>query len=726
MRHSNRSHASRAGLVTLLAGAWLSALPGAAEIAPVSPTSTAAAQPRDSNARDSVQAPSKARPAALPAVDPIPAPPADRILRRQSEAILDDPSALLRAAETAISQQDEAHADWLYAQLAERHPIVGDHARLRRARLQLSKARITEARIIAEAALREFPDSPVRSKLHRVIGDALLAERNEIGARAAYAAALSETKDDDRRALLLRLVARSEERSGEDRAAGITWRLLWYAHPTSKEAKQASHRLDLIEAHLGERLRRASDWRRRGDRLFRKRQNQQALDAFDRALALGLSRSEARRTRKQRAQTLFRLRRYPEALRGFKSLPQAGDTPIWQARAMARADRVPESIAAFEKIAKKAGEHGPQARYLAALLLDGRDRDSEARAHFKILAEDPDPDGLGRAALWRLGWGDYRRGKHTSAIERFEYLAKATDDPLDRLRPLYWKARALEGLDPEAARSLFESLAENYPLSYYGWRARERIDTRDFARSEHTIRQGRTGLRPAELARVRILMEAGLEEASAVECGALMRRALGLDDRVSLARLLTSAGDYNRAQRIVVDAYSASLARGPVAGFEELWWYAWPSAYSELVDEATEEPESVDPKLVYSIMREESGYRPRVVSPVGARGLLQIMQETGAQLASKRGRKSFDPDDLFDPRINIEFGSFYLGELSRRFPTRLSASIASYNAGPQVVVDWVDQNERPDDEWVESIPYSQTRNYVKRVLRSLQAYRLLY
>ena len=75
-----------------------------------------------------------------------------------------------------------------------------------------------------------------------------------------------------------------------------------------------------------------------------------------------------------------------------------------------------------------------------------------------------------------------------------------------------------------------------------------------------------------------------------------------------------------------------SLARGPIAGHEELWWYAWPSAFSDLVDEATNVPESVDPELVYSIMREESGYRPKVVSPVGARGLL-VLTGKGADTA---------------------------------------------------------------------------------------------
>ena len=145
-----------------------------------------------------------------------------------------------------------------------------------------------------------------------------------------------------------------------------------------------------------------------------------------------------------------------------------------------------------------------------------------------------------------------------------------------------------------------------------------------------------------------------------------------------------------------------------------------------MVDAATAEQGSVRPALVYSIMREESGYRPEVVSPVGARGLLQIMRETGAQLAGRSGRETFDPADLFDPRTNIELGSFYLTELNRLFPKQLSASIASYNAGPHVVTDWVADDARPDDEWVESIPYSQTMTYVKRVMRSLQAYQLLY
>jgi len=688
------------------------------EVAPAPPVeSTAAPVPTQSNSLDTAEDLRQG----------LPTPPADAVLRARSQAMLDDPAALFRAAAEAIEAEDYAHADWLYAQIGDRHPIVGDHAGLLRARLQLERGRPTEAREIATKTLSNFSESPLRAPLHELVGESLVRARDEAGAREAWAAALSATDEDTQRAALLRKVARSEERSGEDRGAGVTWRLLWYAHPSTEEARQASHRLDVIEAHLGERLRRASDWRRRGDRLFRKRMNEEALEAYDRALAMGLPDSEARWARKQRAHSLFRMRRYPEALAAFEALPQSGDTPIWTARSLARADRVPESIAAFEKLAKKSGPNQMRAHYFAALLLDGRDRDAEARAHFEILAKDPKGNCNKGAALWRLGWSDYRFGRHAEAARRFEALADTTSHPIDRLRPRYWQARALAKAGrSQEAEALLNEIAEEFPLAYYGWRARLATGREGVARPEHSISVGRSALPGSALERVRILMKAGLEEAGAQETAALTRRARGLDDRVELARLLTSAGDFNRAQRVIVDAYSADLARGPIAGLEELWWYAWPSAFEGLVDEATAGEGSVDPELVYSIMREESGYRPKVVSPVGARGLLQIMRETGARLADRSGRPGFDPDDLFDPRTNIELGSFYLAELSAQFPTQLSASIASYNAGPHVVSDWVEGDRRPDDEWVEAIPYSQTRSYVKRVMRSLQAYRLLY
>jgi soluble lytic murein transglycosylase len=456
--------------------------------------------------------------------------------------------------------------------------------------------------------------------------------------------------------------------------------------------------------------------------------NVEAQDAYERALELGLKRSEIDHTRKQRAHALFRQRRYPEAVEAFAALRQRGDVPIWRARSMARAGDVPEAIEAFEQLGRdRRSSQSVRARFLAALLLDGRGYDERAIEHFRAVARSNSGAGMGDAAAWRLGWVAYRRGRYEEAIAYFDRLIRHKQgDAIGQLRPRYWRARALEQRgDPWAVRE-FTAIAREFPLTYYGWRARERAHDDGRRIATPKIPLGKNRLSPTQMERPRILLEAGYDAPARDEVRRLGRSARGLDERLELARLATDAGDYNRAQRLVVDPYTEVLARGPIPRYEELWWYAWPSAYQQLVDAATAGPESVGSELVYSIMREESGYRPEVVSPVGARGLLQIMTPTGERLARDTGLPTFEADDLFVPRTNIGLGSFYLTELTNRFRGRLAPSIASYNAGPEAVSEWALPAIEDDDEWVESIPYDQTRSYVRRVLRSLHAYRLLY
>jgi len=126
-------------------------------------------------------------------------------------------------------------------------------------------------------------------------------------------------------------------------------------------------------------------------------------------------------------------------------------------------------------------------------------------------------------------------------------------------------------------------------------------------------------------------------------------------------------------------------------------------------------------------MREESGYRPEVISVSGARGLLQLMPSTAEVVAADAGMAGISPAALFVPDVNIRLGTRYLSQLRRRFDGNPAAAIGSYNAGPHAVERWLGKRDgADDDEWVEAIPYDQTRAYVKRVLRSVHAYRVLY
>jgi len=131
----------------------------------------------------------------------------------------------------------------------------------------------------------------------------------------------------------------------------------------------------------------------------------------------------------------------------------------------------------------------------------------------------------------------------------------------------------------------------------------------------------------------------------------------------------------------------------------------------------------VDPALVASVIHAESRFRPRAVSPRGARGLMQVMPETGAWLAHRLHLDEFTLEDLFDPITNITLGTFYLSELAHEFGGDWVLTLAAYNGGRQNVKRWLGGKKTIS---IEDIPFPETRNYVRRVLQTYRLYRLFY
>src|SRR5439155_23205219 len=135
----------------------------------------------------------------------------------------------------------------------------------------------------------------------------------------------------------------------------------------------------------------------------------------------------------------------------------------------------------------------------------------------------------------------------------------------------------------------------------------------------------------------------------------------------------------------------------------------------------------LDGYLITAVIREESSYNPSAVSSAGTLGLMQVMPQTEQKIASELGFPGFTQERLFEPCYNIRLGSWYLRQLSEKFGNNLVLVIAAYNAGPEAVSKWMQQGKGKDeDEFVESIPYTETRNYVKKVLRSYGEYRRIY
>lgn len=638
--------------------------------------------------------------------------------------VLAEPGRALRTAVEALERGDSQLADALLRATAERHPILADHADLLRMRLRVEGGD-------AEGAIAFEPrwssrESPLRARFYALLGRAHRERGDESAARAAWEFAAVASRDRERLAELEMWIADSYLREGRHEAAAERLLEVWTRYAELDPAERAERELLALERRLERPLRGANHHRKRGDRLYRRYHNEDALEAYDRALAMGLPKRDRSRVAHRRAETLFRLRRYPEAIGAFADLSWTESREIQRARAMARSGRVGEGARALEKLgAERRGAQAVRAQYLAALLWDGEDEVERAGRLFEgVIRRAPNSSYAG-ASRWWLGWSAYRAGRLESAERHFAELARLEDDPISALRPRFWGARVREQQgDPEAA-ALYAEIAHEFPFTYYGWRSLARSGAPAVPRTAEPLATGRRALGPMQLLRPRALVEAGLIEEATDELSELFDDARGIADRLELADLYAEIGDYNRAQRLMVDAYGERLSRGPDPEHIALWWHAWPAPYEDELREANPTgPPS--PALVYSIMREESGYRPEVISVSGARGLLQLMPDTAKRVARSVSRASFDPDELFEPAVNIELGSAYLGQLLERFDGYASAAIGSYNAGPAAVSRWLGEEPIPDDVWVEQIPYGQTRAYVKRVLRSLHAYRVLY
>lgn len=134
----------------------------------------------------------------------------------------------------------------------------------------------------------------------------------------------------------------------------------------------------------------------------------------------------------------------------------------------------------------------------------------------------------------------------------------------------------------------------------------------------------------------------------------------------------------------------------------------------------------VDPLLLAAVIRRESGFRPRAVSDQGALGLMQVMPETGAWVARQLDLTGYDPLLLLDPAFNVRVGCWYLAYLLRRFEGDPVVALAAYNGGEGTVEQWLASGRWHPQRGPAAIPYLETRNFVRNVLRDYRVYRWVY
>ncbi len=183
---------------------------------------------------------------------------------------------------------------------------------------------------------------------------------------------------------------------------------------------------------------------------------------------------------------------------------------------------------------------------------------------------------------------------------------------------------------------------------------------------------------------------------------------------------------FNRSSYISQINFGAARAVQGLTEGRALWEFAYPKAFDQHVSVYTKKFQ-VPSELVWGIMRAETHYRKDAISPVGALGLMQVMPFTGHKLAALLGEKNFAAPNLLQPETSVRYGSRYLKRLMDRFDNTIPLVAAGYNAGPHRVKNWLISFGTLDtDEFIEHIPFLETRNYVKRVVSNTYIYGQLY
>ncbi|MBZ6077927.1 lytic transglycosylase domain-containing protein [Microvirga puerhi] len=417
-----------------------------------------------------------------------------------------------------------------------------------------------------------------------------------------------------------------------------------------------------------------------------------------------------------------------KAEKAFAAVPAAlrKDASYLFSRALylRRANKLPEAAAAMAAAPRDPAllvdgdEWWSERRLMARAFLDKGD----AKTAYQLTSQaTPKSPAQQIEASFHAGWIALRFLKDPAlAAPHFAAAEKAATTPISQARVAYWRARTAEAAGSEQDAQLYYERAAERSTTYYGQLARSRLGQPIALRMVEPLsadeRQAFQNLLPVQaLEAVQKLDEPELT------LGLYTDLAQSFADSGKLDALASLAAERKNPRAVLLVGKLASQRGFP------LDMHAYPLA---AVPDFEPVGEDVEPAMVYAIARQESAFNPRAVSSAGARGLMQLMPATAKETARRFGL-GFDLNKLLaDPSYNAKLGSAHLGELMDNWRGSHILAFASYNAGGGNVQKWIkaygDPRDRDVDaiDWVERIPFTETRNYVQRVLENLNVYRL--
>ena len=639
------------------------------------------------------------------------------------------------------SMQDHRYAEAIanFTQAKRSGEALADYADYLAAQAAIQSGHSGNAYAFLDHFADRYPDSIFAATAPVQLATAHLQQNDPQGALQVLAplANTQQSQPVDFRYTL----ARAYQLTGDTSRAAPIFRAIYAAQPFTFEASQSAGQLQAMGVPLS-----AAERKTHADALFNARRYGEAAAEYN-----ALGRDNPQLTPADRdALTLyaavcdFKLKELTR--RDVERLPDTNDdTAALKLYMQAEISRDEDDRPAHDAIIAQMVARFPASRWLEEALYSGgnmyllKHDAAQAINHYSTLVRLFPNSTYAPSAHWRAAWMNYRTRNYAEAARLMDEQIVRYPGGLEIPAAIYWRGRIYEDEErnfPQAV-NYYRRLSDVYADYYYANLARQRLAVlgpqpavapapalNSANRAPVPELTGDLPENDTHLIKARMLANAALNEYIAPEIAASPTSSEW--GALAQAEIYVSYGELTRAiqsmKRSAIPFFTLPLDQVPAI----YWQLMFPQPYwKELV--ADSGANSLDPYLVASLIRQESEFNPGAISPANAYGLMQLLPSVGKSLAKKHGIKRFSTSQLLDPSINLELGTIYLRQAIDRYGGQVEYALAAYNAGDTPVRQWLASNDYKDvPEFVESIPYTETREYVQAILRNREIYRALY
>jgi soluble lytic murein transglycosylase len=631
----------------------------------------------------------------------------------------------------------KAQTSWEHSKALE--PVLGDYLAYMRARAYTDEKKYASALEELEGFDQKYPDSLLTHDIAFLYAGALMATNEPQMAVAYLEKHRQPTKSDIELAL-----GRAYAAAGDKSKASEIFHKIYFEMPTSAEAEPAE--LELRE--MGEPSPTGSfDQRHTRVTLLAKSHRYQEVVNELSPLVEQAPPDKMFDVQAEFAAALYKTHKRDDAQHLFESIVQNNSASV---DARAQSLYYLAELARDKDDGQKHRDYVSQLRTLApdspwmqeALMSAGNmymlRRDYETAVPFYAEIYQRQKNGrYSSYTHWRSAWLTYLMGKKDEAKKLFEEQLEMYPASAEVTAAIYWRGRLAEDDgDKPLAHAYYQKLTENYRYFYYANLARERmaglgtevVDPPALEKLPRPPAPSQEWDPPADNERAQkasLLANAALCDFAIAEMQAASPGTPPWEAR-SVAEIYLEQGSYIHAiealKRAVPGYFSAEIPQVP----RKVWEALFPRPFwEELRKEAA--TNHLEPHLVASLIRQESEFNPAAISPANAYGLMQLLPSVGKGMAKELKIRHFSTDELLVANTNLQLGTRYFKHMMDHFDGKVEYALAAYNAGEDRVDDWRKNGKFADmDEFVESIPFAQTRDYVQAIMRNAALYQLLY